>query len=145
MQGRDAELTYTRNTVYNQGPSGEPASTSAAGAQPGNVVALRMLEEALENSITSAIFRAPVQTQPHQVVFSLFELPLEVLGIILWNRRLKREEVDKEPWDRFRRSFQWTRLEFMGPCDQSFIHLRFHLCLFSDQQRRDGTCSSRGR
>lgn len=40
--------------------------------------------------------------------------------------------------------FQWTYLEFMAPCNQSFIHLKFHLCLFLYQQRWDDTCSSRG-
>lgn len=40
--------------------------------------------------------------------------------------------------------FQWTCLEFMAPCNQSFIHLKFHLCLFLYQQHGDDMCSSRG-
>ena len=42
-------FAYTWNTVCNQGLSGEPTRTSAVGIQPGNVVALGMLEGTPEN------------------------------------------------------------------------------------------------
>lgn len=43
-----------------------------------------------------------------------------------------------------RNCFQWSNLEFMAPCNQSFIHWRLHLCLLWCQQCWDDTCSSGG-